>query len=203
MSSSSSHSKRHSILPPVAQAGPKAPVRFSSSLVIADSAILTGSHPIQLRTESLVHPRAKIESLGGAVDIGKRCVVHERTHVGALPAGEAGPGGGGVGSAVTIMDYCTVEVGSTVEAGGTVIGEGTIVGVGCRVGSGAVIGKYCTLSPRTTIAPGEKVPDYTVVFSNGMHRRDRRDVVDIRTRAQARQLEVLRKLIPSNPAKFQ
>lgn len=200
---SSSSSKRHSILPPVAQAGPKAPVRFSSSLVIADSAILTGAHTIQLRTESLVHPRAKIESLAGAIDIGKRCVVHERTQVGALPVGDARSGSGGGGAAVTIMDYCTVEVGSTVEAGGTVIGEGTIVGVGSRIGSGAVVGKYCTISPRTTIAPGETVPDYTVVFSNGLHRRDKRDVVDIRTRAQARQLEVLRKLIPSNPAKFQ
>lgn len=137
---SSSSSKRHSILPPVAQAGPKAPVRFSSSLVIADSAILTGAHTIQLRTESLVHPRAKIESLAGAVDIGKRCVVHERTHVGALPAGDAGARGGG-GAAVSIMDYCTIEVGSTVEAGGTVIGEGTIVGVGSRIGSGAAVGK--------------------------------------------------------------
>ncbi|KAK2597540.1 hypothetical protein N8I77_012319 [Diaporthe amygdali] len=199
---SSSSSKRHSILPPVAQAGPKAPVRFSSSLVISDSAILTGAHTIQLRTESLVHPRAKIESLGGGVDIGKRCVVHERTHVGVLSAGDRAAGKGS-GTAVTIMDYCTVEVGSTIEAGGTVIGEGTIVGVGSRIGSGAVVGKYCTLSPSTTIAPGEAVPDYTVVFSNGLHRRDKRDVVDIRTRAQARQLEVLRKLIPSNPSKFQ
>lgn len=136
---STSSSKRHSILPP-APAGPKAPVRFSSSLVIADSAILTGAHTIQLRTESLVHPRAKIESLAGAIDIGKRCVVHERTQVGALPAGDRRSGSGG-GAAVTIMDYCTVEVGSTVEAGGTVIGEGTIVGVGSRIGSGAVVGK--------------------------------------------------------------
>lgn len=63
--------------------------------------------------------------------------------------------------------------------------------------------QYCTISPRSTIAPGETVPDYTVVFSNGLHRRDKRDVVDIRNRAQARQLEILRKLIPSNPAKFQ
>lgn len=144
---SSSSSKRHSILPPVAQAGPKAPVRFSSSLVIADSAILTGAHTIQLRTESLVHPRAKIESLAGPVDIGKRCVVHERTRVGALPSGVAGGGSGNGGAAVTIMDYCTVEVGSTVEAGGTVIGEGTIVGVGSRVGSGAVVGKVGSSLP--------------------------------------------------------
>lgn len=143
---SSSSSKRHSILPPVAQAGPKAPVRFSSSLVISDSAILTGAHTIQLRTESLVHPRAKIESLGGGVDIGKRCVVHERTHVGVLPAGDRAAGKGS-GAAVTIMDYCTVEVGSTIEAGGTVIGEGTIVGVGSRIGSGAVVGKVIYVLP--------------------------------------------------------
>lgn len=140
---SSSSSKRHSILPP-APTGPKAPVRFSSSLVIADSAILTGAHTIQLRTESLVHPRAKIDSLAGPVDIGKRCVVHERTHVGALPPGNSGAGSGSSRVAVTVMDYCTIEVGSTVEAGGTVIGEGTVVCASSRIGSGAVVGKVST-----------------------------------------------------------
>lgn len=135
-----SHHKRHSILPPIAQAGPKAPVRFSSTLTIADSAVLSGSHIIQIRSESVVHPRAKIESLAGPIDIGKRCIVHERTHIGA--PGERGKYSGAEGTnAVTILDYCTVEVAATVEAGGTVIGEGTVVGVGSRVGSGAVIGK--------------------------------------------------------------
>ncbi|ROV87705.1 hypothetical protein VSDG_09754 [Cytospora chrysosperma] len=195
-----SHHKRHSILPPVTQSGPKAPVRFSSTLTIADSAVLSGSHTIQIRSESVVHPRAKIESLAGSIDIGKRCIVHERTHIGAL--GERGRFVEGT-NAVTILDYCTVEVAATVEAGGTVIGEGTVVGVGSRVGSGAVIGKYCTLSPRTIILEGERVPDYTIVFSNGTQRRDKRDVVDIRMRTQIRQLDVLRKLIPSKPSKFE
>ncbi|KUI69269.1 Dynactin subunit 6 [Cytospora mali] len=197
----SSHHKRHSILPPVIQAGPKAPVRFSSTLTIAESAVLSGSHTIQIRSESVVHPRAKIESLVGPIDIGRRCIVHERTHIGA--PGDRGKISAEGTNAVTILDYCTVEVAATVEAGGTVIGEGTVVGVGSRVGSGAVIGKYCTLSPRSIILPGETVPDYTIIFANGTHRRDKRDVIDIRTRTQVRQLDILRKLIPSKPSKFE
>lgn len=140
----SSSNKRHSILPPVSQAGPKAPVRLSSSLTISDSAILTGVHTITLRTESLVHPRAKIESQTGPVDIGRRCVVHERTQIGAAPSlsGSMPPSPSATGDiGVTISDYCTIQVGAVIEAGGTLIKEGTVVGVGSRIGRGAVIGE--------------------------------------------------------------
>lgn len=166
---SSSHNKRHSILPPLKDAGPRAPVRFSSSLIIAESAILTGVHTITLRTESLVHPRARIESQAGPVDVGKRCIVQERTHVGAAPASSSPSLGGSSSSpsvrspttptiaehpqegsengsnrnttGVTLKDYCVVEAGAVIEAGGTIIGEGSRVGVGSRIGRGAVIGE--------------------------------------------------------------
>ncbi|KAJ4414503.1 hypothetical protein N0V82_007900 [Gnomoniopsis sp. IMI 355080] len=200
-----SSNKRHSILPPLKDSGPKAPVRFSSSLIIAESAILTGTHIITLRTESLVHPRAKIESAAGPVDVGKRCIVQERTHVGAVPAGAAlstGEAGAENTTGVTLHDYVTIQACAVVEAGGTVVGEGSVIGVGAKVGRGAVIGEYCTISPRTIIPPGTKIPNYTVVFSQDNQRRDRRDVKDIRKRQQVRQLEILQKLIPSNPAKF-
>lgn len=62
--------------------------------------------------------------------------------------------------------------------------------------------QYCTISPRTVIPPDTRVDDYTVVFSQGRQRRDKRDVKDMRKRQQVRQLEVLQRLIPSNPAKF-
>lgn len=158
----SSSNKRHSILPPLKDTGPKAPVRFSSSLVIAESAILTGTHTITLRTESLVHPRAKIESQVGPVDIGKRCIVQERTHVGAIPASPGrvpakseGPAEDDVGNGVKVHDYCTIESGVVVEAGGTVIGEGSRVGVGSRIGRGAVIGEvsFCLASSSSQILP--------------------------------------------------
>jgi dynactin-6 len=139
MASSASSSKRHTVPPPVSHAGPKAPVQFSSSIAIAESAILTGSHLITIGTESVIHPRAKLESLIGPVTIARRCIVHERSVIGAAPS--ASTAVDGIGKGVALEDYVTVEVGASVEAGGTVVGEGSIVGVGARVGSGAVIGK--------------------------------------------------------------
>ncbi|KAL2016925.1 hypothetical protein VTK56DRAFT_2842 [Thermocarpiscus australiensis] len=226
-------SKRHSILPPVSQSGPKPPVHFSSpSITISDSALLTGTHPISIASDSVIHPRARLDSLRGRVTIGRRCVVHERATVGSssstsLPSSSPPPppSSGRINTtttttaesesesqaqsqslssaaAVTLGDYVVVEVGAAIEAGDTVIGEGTTVGVGARVGAGAVIGKHCTLTPYTEIAPREVVPDFTVVYSNGMRRTDRRGVAELKNTGLARQIDVLRRMIPSNPAKF-
>lgn len=63
--------------------------------------------------------------------------------------------------------------------------------------------QHCILTPQSVIPPGEVVPDFTVIYSNGTRRMDKRGVIDLKNKAQARQIEVLRKLIPSNPAKFQ
>src|SRR5690606_36882332 len=125
----SSSNKRNSMLPPVAQHGPKPPVKLSSSLTISDSAILTGTHSIIIMSESVVHPRCRLESVSGGLLIGKRVIIHERTHIGASPSRGHGDGGG-----VNIGDYATVEAGSVVEAGGTDIGEGTTIGLGSRIG---------------------------------------------------------------------
>ncbi|KAI1116511.1 trimeric LpxA-like protein [Nemania sp. NC0429] len=195
----SSSSKRQSVLPRV-HSGPKAPVNFSSSITIADSALLAGNHTININSESVVHPRAKIDSSNGRITIGRRCIVHERVYIGA-PSADPTPSESRDG--VVISDYAEVEVGAIIESGGTLIGEGCQVGVGSRVGKGAKLGKHCVLTPKTIIPPGEVVPDFTVVYSNGTRRLDRRGVTDLKNKAQARQIEVLRKLIPSNPAKFQ
>ncbi|KAK3381482.1 trimeric LpxA-like protein [Podospora didyma] len=204
-----SSNKRHSILPPVQAGGPKPPVQFSSSITIADSAILTGPHLIAIGSESVIHPRARLESQGGRLAIGRRCIVHERSTLGCAPANRpALPSPVGLQTTdaslpgVTLGDYVTVEVGAMVEAGNTIIGEGTTVGVGARVGKGAVVGRHCTLTPLTVIAPGDVVPEFTVVYSNGQRRTDRRGAAGLRNKGQARQIDVLRRMIPSNPGKF-
>ncbi|KAI1662230.1 trimeric LpxA-like protein [Daldinia decipiens] len=194
-----SSSKRQSILPRV-QSGPKAPVNFSSSITIADSALLAGNHTINISSETVIHPRAKIDSSNGRITIGRRCIVHERTSIGAT---SADPTPSESRDGVMVSDYVTIEVGAVLESGGTLIGEGCLVGVGCRVGKGARLGKHCTLTPHSVIQPWEIVPDFTVVYSNGTRRTDKRGVTDLKNKAQARQIEVLRRLIPSNPAKFQ
>lgn len=129
-------SKRHSILPAVDRSGPKPPVNFSS-LTISDNALLQGTHSITMQAETVVHPRARFDSHLGSILVGRRCIVHERAHVGARPADMASARPGGV----VLGDYVVVEVGSRVEAGETEIGEGSTLHVGSRIGSGAKIGK--------------------------------------------------------------
>ncbi|KAK3900895.1 trimeric LpxA-like protein [Staphylotrichum tortipilum] len=189
-------SKRHSILPP-APSGPRPPTHLSPTLTISDSAVLTGTHSITLHGETVIHPRARLDSLAGRLTVGRRCVVHERATIGAV-----GASGRIVEAAVTVGDYVVVEVGAVIEAGETVVGEGTVVGVGARVGAGAVVGKHCTLTPHSEIAAGEVVPDFTVVYSNGLRRTDKRGVAELKNKGLARQIDVLRRMIPSNPAKF-
>jgi dynactin-6 len=53
------------------------------------------------------------------------------------------------------------------------------------------------------VREGENIPDFTVMFGHGMRRVDNSGVEDLKLKMVARQVEVLRKLIPSNLAKFQ
>jgi dynactin-6 len=53
------------------------------------------------------------------------------------------------------------------------------------------------------VPAGARIPDFTVVYGNGMRRPDRRGVSALMNKAQTQQIAVLRRLIPSNPAKFQ
>lgn len=132
----SSSNKRQSVAPP---SGPKPSVNFSSSLTIPKDAALVGTHSITMQAETVIHPRARFDSTRGSILVGRRCVIHERAHLGIAPQDPDNSRTGGV----TVGDYVIIEVGAQVEAGGTEIGEGSIIQVGSRIGSGARIGKVC------------------------------------------------------------
>jgi dynactin-6 len=161
-------SKRHSIVPPVSSSGPKPPVYLSSSLTIADLAVLTGTHHISIHGDSVVHPRARFHSLTGRVTVGRRCIIHERATIGASPhssssssssrptsvtsplgtplspsSAAAVPGGaGGGGGAEGHAPSTGVTLGEyvTVEVGATIEAGGTVIGEGTVVGVGARVG---------------------------------------------------------------
>jgi dynactin-6 len=92
-----------------------------------------------MQAETVIHPRARFESTLGSILIGRRCVIHERAHLGIEPKDTANASNGGV----IVGDYVIVEVGAQIEAGGTEIGEGSVIQVGSTIGSGAKIGKVC------------------------------------------------------------
>jgi carbonic anhydrase/acetyltransferase-like protein (isoleucine patch superfamily) len=130
-------SKRQSVLPR-GQVGPKAPVNFSSSITISDTAILTGNHTINVSSDSVIHPRARFDSTKGRVTVGRRCIIHERTHIGASEPNQPSASFG-----VLMDDFVTIEVSAIIESGETTIGEGTVIGIGAKIGRGAKIGKVC------------------------------------------------------------
>jgi len=102
---------------------------------------------------------------------------------------------------VIIEDGVTLEVGAVVEA--KRVGQGSVIEINAKVGKGATVGKHCKVGPLCIVAEYEDLPDYTVVYGDGMRRVDNSDVEDLKVKMIRRQVEVLKKLIPSNPAKFQ
>jgi len=100
-----------------------------------------------------------------------------------------------------IEDGVILEVGAVVEA--RRVGEGSLIEINARVGKGAIIGKHCKIGPLCIVEHNEVVPDYTVIYGTGLRRVDKSEVDDLKMKMISRQVDVLRKLIPSNPAKFQ
>lgn len=54
----------------------------------------------------------------------------------------------------------------------------------------------------SVIAPGDIVPDNTVIYSNGLRRTDKRGIADMRKGGLLQHITVLRRMIQSNPDKF-
>ncbi|CZS98919.1 hypothetical protein WAI453_008473 [Rhynchosporium graminicola] len=184
--------KRASMMP----LAPKPPTKLSSSLVIAEQAALTGTHLITLGSNTVIHPRTKLNSGYAPITVGSTCIISERSQIGLQsdPPEDEEYG-------VVIENGVVVEVGATVEA--RRIGEGSVVEVNARIGKGAVLGKHCKIGPLCEVGEGEVLPDFTVIYGNGMRKLDTSGAEDLKLKMGVKQVEVLRRLIPSNLAKFQ
>ncbi len=172
---------------------PKPPLNLSSSITLSDAASLVGTHPITLKSYTVIHPRSKLLSTNGSITIGQTCIISERASIGLL-SHQKDQG------SVILGDSVIVEVGATIE--GVSIGEGTVVDVNAHIHPGVVIGKFCRIGPYCEVFPGEVVEDRTVIYGEGLRRKDEDCNEDQRLRHVRRQIEVLRRLVASKPEKF-
>jgi len=163
---------------------------------MSDSASLTGSHQVTIGANTIVHPRSKLSSAYGPVRVGSSCIISERSTIG-LPTELLDHSKDGV----TLEDGVVVEVGAVVEA--RIVGEGSLIEINAKIGRNAVLGKHCRIGPLCEVAEGETLPDFTVVFGDGLRKVENSGFENVRLKLVGRQIDVLRKLIPSNPAKFQ
>ena len=114
-----------------ADLAPKPPCTIHSLAVISEKAQITGSHPVEIGENTVIHPYAKIRSDRGSVKIGKNCTICEKVVIG-IAAGDGE-------RSVVIGDGVNIETGAQVEA--AAIGDGTSIEVRAIVGKGAVLGK--------------------------------------------------------------
>jgi carbonic anhydrase/acetyltransferase-like protein (isoleucine patch superfamily) len=136
-------SKRVSTAP----AAPKPPATIDPSAILANHATLTGSYPITVGSNAVLHPYCKIISNAGPVEVGEGSVLWERSVVGINTDGgireEDGEDADFGSKFVMLERNVIVESGAQVAA--KLIGEGTVVEAFATVGDGCVIGKVCIL----------------------------------------------------------
>ncbi|KAI9700001.1 MAG: hypothetical protein M1836_002535 [Candelina mexicana] len=176
---------------PSAPKGPKPPTSLHPSCIIAENAILTGTHPITLSANVIIHPRARLNSTCGPITLGSGCIIEEKASIGLLSSAnpvdtrstpqpgevrymehdgsnEEDEGDRGEVEGVVLENGVFVEVGAVVEA--RRVGEGSVVEVKARVGRGCVVGKHCKISPLCHIDENDILQDGTVVYGTGQRR---------------------------------
>ncbi|KAF2853200.1 trimeric LpxA-like protein [Plenodomus tracheiphilus IPT5] len=212
---SSTAPKRTSLLPKPSS------IFVDGSVLIAQHAQLTGTYPITIGSNAVLHPHSKLSSAVAPVVVGEGCVIYERAKVGVGMGPEPDAemkriSMASARSSASIRDSMraegtvlgknvVVETNAVVEA--AEIGEGSVVEVGALLGRGSIIGKYCTISAASVVPPYTRLPDYTVVFSGSERRLDktlqlRPELLDAKLGVHAKQLEMFKKLIPNNVTKW-
>jgi dynactin-6 len=142
----SSIQKRQSVLPKPAS------LFLDPSVLVAQHAQLSGTLPITVGPNAVLHPHTKISSAVAPVVIGEGVIVYEKVKIGVgMGASQAidsrrssvmstaSTRDSSRGDGTVLGRNVVIETGATIEA--AEIGEGTVVEVGAIVGRGCVIGK--------------------------------------------------------------
>lgn len=133
--------KRQSLLPKPAS------IFLDPTVLVAQHAQLTGTQPITIGPNAVLHPHSKISSALAPVVLGEGVVVYERVRIGL---GTSESADGEAPSAARVRDSMrgdgtvlgrnvVVETGAVVEA--AEVGEGSVVEAGAVLGRGCVLGK--------------------------------------------------------------
>ncbi|KYG42314.1 hypothetical protein M433DRAFT_7248 [Acidomyces richmondensis BFW] len=179
--------------------GSKPPCRIHPSAVIADKAQITGTYPVEIGENVIIHPYARIRADHGKVIIGKNSMVYENATVGLSDSDPKVDH-----EEVSIGEGVNIETGAVVEARS--VGDGTTIEVNAIIGKGAVVGKYCKIVPLETVGPGEVLDDFSVLYGAGQ-RIDTTtmchpEIREAKRVGQEKAVELMKKLIPNSSAKW-
>ncbi|EPS41937.1 hypothetical protein H072_4090 [Dactylellina haptotyla CBS 200.50] len=168
---------------------PLPPLSIDPTALLSDAISFSGSYPVTIGSNTVLHPRSKFNSTDGPIIIGSNCIISEKTQLIA-------PGVDGL----VLEDFVLVEVNCHIQAAR--IGEGSSIEVGVKVGKASRIGNNCTLSPLSTIPDGTNLPDFTVIYGENDRRIDTSDTVTARNETLLAHIDCLQKLLPNKAEKY-
>ncbi|KAK4502992.1 hypothetical protein PRZ48_006419 [Zasmidium cellare] len=175
---------------------PRPPLKIHSLAIVADRAQITGTHPITIGPNTIIHPHARLRAEKAPITIGANCSISEK----ALISTSEGPQECVIGDGVDIQGDAVVE--------GARVGDWSLIEVGAKVERLSAVGRYCKVTALSVVLPGEVLGDFVVVFGEGGRRRvdgslkGSEEMRGARERGQGMMLEVLGKLIVDGGVKW-
>lgn len=172
---------------------PKAPVKADPTTTIADTAVFQGKHPITIGANTVIHPRARFYSYEGPIIIGDGCIISEKAVVGAQPASsksssssrsasptpeistptETQPPQQNQDLTTRLSYFVTVGPQSTIRPGAHIHSSACIEAL-ATIHRYAEIGSHTKICSGVEVTEGGTVPEWTVVWGNGIGQRRRR-----------------------------
>lgn len=152
------------------QSGPapptRAPVSVHSTTTVSETATFHGTYPITIGSGTVIHPRARLYSFEGPIQIGDGCIIGEKTMIGDNEPNASSPtdASGGIltriSSSVVIGPQTTIRTGSYVRSA-AVVDSLAIINRNVTIGSHTKICSSCE------IAEGTIVEDWVVIWAAG------------------------------------
>ncbi|KAL1988350.1 hypothetical protein VTN96DRAFT_10033 [Rasamsonia emersonii] len=184
---------------------PRPPLAIHPTATIAETAVIHGTHQISIGPGTVIHPRARLLSYEGPIQIGDGCIISEKSTIGAsatapitpptpTPTPTSATASESSGAATTTSTPITTRLSSSVTVGPyAAILPGAYVRSACVIDSLAVVNRNATVGAHSKVCSGCEVPektmveDWTVVWAagGGLGQRRRKRVVDAAPAAAA------------------
>ncbi|KAI1930470.1 hypothetical protein LOZ65_001459 [Ophidiomyces ophidiicola] len=144
---------------------PRPPLSVHPTATISETAYFQGKHSINIGAGTVIHPRAKILSFEGPINLGEGCIIGEKAVIGGpLPAASLTSS---TGTDVTTIEN-SVHIGplATINSGSH-IHSAAVIESSAIIGRQASIGRHAKVCALCEIPDNGNVEDWIVVWGGG------------------------------------
>jgi UDP-3-O-[3-hydroxymyristoyl] glucosamine N-acyltransferase len=149
-----------------------------ATTTVSETAIFHGTHPITIGSGTVIHPRARIYSFEGPVQIADGCVIGEKSTIG--DNNNNGNASSAPGEPVTTRLSSSVIVGPhAVVRTGAYVRSAAVVDSLAIINREATVGSHSKVCSRCEVPEKAVVEDWTVIWAagTGIGQRKRRRLV--------------------------